>query len=99
MADNEKIYTLIEKQNFDLAKKVAESAKIPEELIGEIVKEHADKLFQQKKYDEAILQYIDTIGFLNPSYVIQKFLKVKQLDCLIRYLEVLIRKEKEQPRL
>jgi hypothetical protein len=32
-----------------------------------------------KKYDEAVLQYIETIGHLNPSYVIQKFIQVSTL--------------------
>eukprot|EP00826_Nyctotherus_ovalis_P004964 TRINITY_DN11101_c0_g1_i9.p1 TRINITY_DN11101_c0_g1~~TRINITY_DN11101_c0_g1_i9.p1 ORF type:complete len:569 (-),score=157.60 TRINITY_DN11101_c0_g1_i9:137-1843(-) len=40
-------------------------------------------------YKDAIARYIDTIGYLNPSYVIQKFLDAKQIDYLIDYLETL----------
>jgi hypothetical protein len=40
-------------------------------------------------YQEAIKQYTETIGFLNPSYVIQKYLDVQKLDNLITYLESL----------
>ena len=94
MRDNEKIYTLVKKSHFNIAKNVAERAKFPREIVCEIIREHADKLFQQKKYDQAIEQYTHTIGFLNPSHVIQNFIKVNQLDSLIKYLEVLIRYEK-----
>ena len=95
MRDNEKIYTLVKKSHFNIAKNVAERAKFPREIVCEIIREHADKLFQQKKYDQAIEQYKHTIGFLNPSHVIQNFIKVNQLDSLIKYLEVLIRCEKK----
>lgn len=96
MRDNEKIYTLVKKSHFSIAENVARRAKFPREIVCEIIKEHGDKLFQQKKYDEAIEQYKNTIGFLNPSYVIQNFIKVNQLDSLIKYLEVLIRFEKKR---
>ena len=51
-------------------------------------------MFTQKKYDDAIDQFIKTIGFLNPSYVIQRYIQVTQLDNLIKYLEKLIREPK-----
>lgn len=34
--------------------------------------------------------FIKTIGYLNPSYVIQRYIEVPQLNNLIRYLEELI---------
>ena len=47
------------------------SAKFPREIYAEICKEHADQLYNIKKqYDEALDQYLETIGHLNPSYVI-----------------------------
>jgi len=45
-------------------------------------------------YKEAIKKYIDTIGFTNPSYVIQRFLDVQQLENLTTYLEALSRKSR-----
>ena len=36
-----------------------------------------------------------TIGFLNPSYVIQNYIQVTQLDNLIKYLEKLIKETKD----
>lgn len=40
-------------------------------------------------YQKAIEQYIFTINYLDPSYVIQKFLDGSKLDYLILYLEAL----------
>ena len=34
---------------------------------------------------------MQTIGFLNPSYVIQNFIEVTRIENLIKYLEKLIR--------
>lgn len=36
------------------ARLVAEEAKFPQEIVCEIVKEHADKLFHRKQYGRAI---------------------------------------------
>ena len=58
------------------AKKIAQTSKFPDEIIAEINKEFGDKLYKEKNYVEAIDQYIYTIGHLNPSYVIQKFIQV-----------------------
>ena len=88
MEDNVKIYNLMKKSHYAEAQTIAKEANFPREIQCEIIKEHADKLFQQKKCDEAIEQYIKTIGFLNPSYVIH----------LIKYLEKLIRDEKSAQR-
>lgn len=74
MEDNVKIYNLMKKSHYLEAHTIAKEANFPKEIQCEIIKEHADKLFHQKKYDEAIDQYIKTIGFLNPSYVIQNYI-------------------------
>ena len=76
MEDNVKIYNLMKKSHYTEALNIARDANFPEEIQSEIIKEHADKLFQQKKYDEAIEQYMQTIGFLNPSFVIQNYIQV-----------------------
>ena len=55
---------------YDEAKKIALSAKFPEDIIAEIDKEHGDKKYQQKAFAESIKYYIETIGHVNPSYVI-----------------------------
>ena len=96
MEDNVKIFNLMKKGHYSEAQTIAREASFPREIQCEIIKEHADKLFSQKKYDEAINQYIATIGFLNPSYVIQSYIQVTQLENLIKYLERLIRYDSTQ---
>ena len=74
MEDNVKIHNLMKKNQYQEALTIAKDANFPKEIQCEIIKENADKLFNQKKYDEAIKQYMMTIGFLNPSYVIQNYI-------------------------
>jgi hypothetical protein len=61
---------LLKKGLFNEALKIAYNAKFPPEIIAEISKEHADNLYEKKNYEEALDQFIKTIGHLNPSYVI-----------------------------
>ena len=44
-------------------------------------------------YNDAIHQYINTIGFLEPSYVIQKFLDSQRIHNLTAYLQALHEKD------
>lgn len=86
--DNVKIHTLMKRKLFENAKEIAVEADFPKDIIAEIDKEHGDKLYNESKlYGEAMDQYIQTIGYLNPSYVIQRYIGVNLLDHLIRYLE------------
>lgn len=76
MEDNVKIQTLLKKGHYQEAQKIASSANFPQEIIAEICKEYADNLYEKKSYNEALDQFLKTIGFLNPSYVIQRFIDV-----------------------
>lgn len=91
MEDNVKIQTLLKKNLYNEAKKIAKTAKFPEEIIAEISKEHADNLYDKKQYKEALEEFLQTIGYLNPSYIIQRYIEVPQLENLIIYLEALIK--------
>ena len=90
LGDNIKIQTLLGKSLFTEAQKIARGAKFPLEVVAEISKEHADNLYGKKLFEEAMTQYMETIGFLNPSYVIHKYIEVHKLPYLIKYLEKLI---------
>ena len=41
----------------------------------------------KKDYANAIKEYMKTAGYVEPSYVIMRFLDVSQIDYLIAYLE------------
>lgn len=55
MEDNVKIHTLMKKNCFMEAKKIAKDAQFPPDIIAEICKEHADKMYSQKNFEEAIV--------------------------------------------
>lgn len=48
---------------------------------------YGDYLYEQGNYDDAVVEYIKTIGVFEPSYVIRKFLDAQRLPCLTEYLE------------
>ncbi len=43
----------------------------------------------QGEYDAAMGQYLETVGVLEPSYVIRRFLDAQRITCLTAYLELL----------
>ncbi|CAI0378032.1 unnamed protein product [Linum tenue] len=54
---------------------------------AEVLRKYGDHLYSKQDYDEAMAQYINTIGHLEPSYVIQKFLDAQRIHNLTNYLE------------
>ncbi|MCO5583009.1 hypothetical protein L7F22_036915 [Adiantum nelumboides] len=56
---------------------------------AEVLRKYGDHLYGKQDYDEAMAQYIRTIGQLEPSYVIQKFLDAQRIHNLTNYLEKL----------
>lgn len=50
---------------------------------------YGNYLYEKKRaYDAAIQQYCHTIGYLDPSYVISRFLDAQRIKNLTTYLEV-----------
>ncbi len=56
---------------------------------SEIQRRYADHLYSKHDYDGAMTQYVATIGYLEPSYVIRKFLDAQRIHNLTSYLEQL----------
>ena len=81
---------------FEVALKLAKKQKLPPTVIADIHKTKADKAYNRKSYEEAIKEYIFTIGSLEPSYVIKKFLDPQHASLLITYLEALESHESSQ---
>ena len=64
-----------------------------ESIKAKISQYYADYLFDKSKKnrpDLALDFYIDTIGYLNPNYVIIKYMDLQHLHFLIKYLEKLV---------
>lgn len=74
---------------FEIALKIAEKQNLSPAVIASIHKTKGDKSYTRKNFDDAIDEYIMTIGSLEPSYVIKKFLDPQHANQLIRYLEEL----------
>ena len=86
----EKIKILLEKNLFEEASQVAINAECSEEIKSTVAREQGDHYYINRKFKDAMAQYVKTIGYEAPSYVIEKFLEVENLDLLIEYLEKLI---------
>ena len=84
---SEKLENFFNKSRYEIAYRVASNAGYDEKLLAEISKNHGDHCKDKQLHEEAINQYIKTIGFLEPSYVIRHFINVSQIKFLIRYLE------------
>ncbi|PVU96612.1 hypothetical protein BB559_002315 [Furculomyces boomerangus] len=60
-----------------------------EELIAKINLENGDYLMEKNEPDLAIIEFIKTVGYIDPSFVIVKLLDIQHIDILIKYLEKL----------
>ncbi|KAH8849919.1 Vacuolar protein sorting-associated protein 11 like [Schistosoma japonicum] len=84
-----KLDMLFAKKNFNLAIEIARSQHFDENELAHIIWRYADHLYKQKEYDAAIREYIKTIGKLEASFVIQRFLEGSHILQLTLYLEAL----------
>nr|CDS28590.1 vacuolar protein sorting associated protein 11 [Hymenolepis microstoma] len=84
---------LFARKCFNLAVGIAESGKYSEEELAHIHRRYADHLFNQKQYDLAVKEYIQTIGTVEASYVVLRFLESGLINHLTHYLEALHKPE------
>ncbi|KAH0792794.1 vacuolar protein sorting-associated protein 11 [Histomonas meleagridis] len=91
----EKIQQLINNEQFDVALVVASSQQLGSSLICEIHRQRGDSYFAKRMYHEAIEEYKLTIGQLEASYVITRFIDPQHAEYLVDYLEALSEKHLE----
>ncbi|KAI8144964.1 hypothetical protein BJV82DRAFT_644062 [Fennellomyces sp. T-0311] len=84
-----KLEILFKLNLYVLAINLAHMQKYDDASIAEIFKKYGDHLYSKGDYDGAIEQYIRTIGQLEPSYVIRKFLDAQRIYNLTNYLQEL----------
>ncbi|KAI0636391.1 hypothetical protein C8Q77DRAFT_1092491 [Trametes polyzona] len=84
-----KLDMLYRKGLYTLALNIAETQKLDESHIADIHKQYGDHLYAKGDYDSAMQQYIQTIRFVQPSYVIRKFLDAQRIHNLVTYLQEL----------
>lgn len=93
----EKLKSLCDNRQFEAALKLAENAHIGAAKIADIHRQLGDDRHNAHAYADAIQQYILAIGYLEPSYVINKFLEPQYAELLVQYLEALHDKGLEEP--
>ena len=89
-----KIDILFKKNLYPIAISLATSQSSDASLILDIYQQYADHSYDKGDYDQAIIQYIETIGYTEPSYVIRKFLDAQRIHNLTKYLQSLHEKGK-----
>eukprot|EP00299_Pterocystis_sp_00344_P009327 c3894_g1_i2.p1 GENE.c3894_g1_i2~~c3894_g1_i2.p1 ORF type:complete len:937 (-),score=281.23 c3894_g1_i2:27-2807(-) len=84
-----KLDMLFKKNLFVIAINLASSNDFDESLVIDIYRKFGDHLYAKGDYDSAVDQYVKTIGRLEPSYIIRKFLDVQRTQNLTQYLQAL----------
>ncbi|KAI7907015.1 uncharacterized protein BX663DRAFT_494525 [Cokeromyces recurvatus] len=84
-----KLEILFKLNLYVLAINLAHMQKYDDSSIAEIFKKYGDHLYNKGDYDGSMEQYIRTIGQLEPSYVIRKFLDAQRIYNLTNYLQEL----------
>lgn len=84
-----KLALLYQKNSFDIAVRIAHSQQLDNDTLVDIYRQHGDHLYNKSQYAAAVEQYIQTIGHLEPSYVIRKFLDSRHISHLSTYLQAL----------
>lgn len=82
-----KIETFFKKSYFNEAWRFAKNQNSDPKILAEISRLHGDLLYNKSDYESSIKQYILTLGYVEASYVIRRFLDVSQIEYLIQYLE------------
>lgn len=83
-----KLNLLFKKNLYDTAVKIAKNNQYDAEGLADIFKQYGDHLYNKGNFSGAVDQYIKTIGYLEPSYVIRRFLDSRHTQYLTDYLEV-----------
>nr|XP_023025769.1 vacuolar protein sorting-associated protein 11 homolog [Leptinotarsa decemlineata] len=84
-----KLSLLFKKNLYDVAIRIAKSQQYDSEGLVNIFSQYGDHLCDKGDFRGAIEQYVKTIGKLEPSYVIRKFLDSQHLEKLTLYLQAL----------
>lgn len=86
-----KMELLFKRNLYTIAINLAKAQELGQQDIAEIFKEYGDHLYAKGDFDRAIAQYCKTVdaktSYIEPSYVIRKFLDAQRIDNLTTYLE------------
>ena len=83
----QRLESLFRSRSFQLALRIAESESAGPKVLSDVHRNFGDFLYAKREYDSAAVQYAATVGTLEPSYVIQRFLDAQRVQNLTTYLE------------
>ncbi|PHJ17826.1 vacuolar protein sorting 11 carboxy-terminal protein, partial [Cystoisospora suis] len=83
---DDRLNILLRKRLFDWAEEIVLKDRQPNSTLQEVYRLHADWLYEKRMFDKALRMYIKTIGTLEPSYVIEKYIHCQRLWLLAVYL-------------
>ena len=75
-----KLDFLYRKSLYGIALSLAKTQKLDTSVVADIHKQYGDHLYAKGEYDQAMQQYVQTIGHLQPSYVIRKVGSLSRLS-------------------
>lgn len=84
-----KLALLFKKNLYDVSIRIAKNQHYHTEGLVDIFRQYGDHLYSKGDHNGAIEQYIKTIGKLEPSCIIRKFLDSQHIDYLTTYLQAL----------
>lgn len=91
---NSKLQALFRRNCHGIALRIAEAEGADASILSSIHQQFGDHLYNDKRdHEGAMKQYIKTIGHLEPSYVIRKYLDAQRIQQLTLYLEELHEKQ------
>jgi vacuolar protein sorting-associated protein 11 len=67
-----KLDMLYQKSLYVVALNLAKTQNLDDASVADIHKQYGDHYYSKGDYDSAMQQYIQTIGFVQPSYVVRK---------------------------
>ena len=80
---------LLKRNLYETAANLAKSSNCEPAFIADIYRKYGDHLYDKGNFDDSIAQYVRTVGKVEPSYVIRKFLDPPRVKNLTAYLETL----------
>jgi len=83
-------------KQYEIALKLSKIHHLSEDIIADIHRQIGDARLSHRDFNGAIDEYIQAIGFLEPSHVITQLLEPQHAEYLVRFLEALHTKGKEE---
>ena len=87
--NKKKFDTFFSRKLYDIAVDYAKYLQYDDYKLTEIYKLQAEFEYLRGEFNKSIQAYINTINFIDPSIIIQKFLTKSKMEFLIKYLEAI----------